>query len=470
MTASIGIEPLPIEPLPVAASVTVPLPTPYGVFDVHAFERPSGHVYVAMVMGDVDGADDVLVRIHSECLTGDALGSLRCDCGVQLRTALRMISAQRCGVLVYATDHEGRGIGLVNKLRAYVAQDDGADTVDANVALGLPIDGRDYTASAGVLSDLGLRTVRLITNNPHKAAGLRAAGTRINSVIPLPTSPHHRNIAYLDTKAKRMDHRRPTGIHVRDTNTAVAAAVDAPTDVMALLGDVRPRADRPYVVLKWAQTLDGRIATATGDSNWISGEPERAVTHALRAACDSVLVGIGTVMQDDPQLTVRMVAGASPMRAILDTHLRTPVDAKILSGDAATTVFTTERSDPARRSELRDRGVRIEIVPEQDGHVSIREALSVLRSTGVESVLVEGGSEVITALLAAGLVDRVAVALAPIILGAGTQAVNDLETRTIASGIHLRNQITVQVGDDTIIAGDVARGTDEQDAARLLFA
>jgi GTP cyclohydrolase II len=451
MTASMGIE-----PSPVTASVQVPLPTPYGVFDIHAFERPSGHVYVAMVMGDVAGAAAVLVRIHSECLTGDALGSLRCDCGVQLRTALRMIAAQRRGILVYATDHEGRGIGLVNKLRAYVAQDGGADTVDANLGLGLPIDARDYTESAAVLSELGVRAVRLITNNPGKAAGLRAAGTVVDSVVPLPTAPHHRNIAYLETKANRMDHRLPAGRRLHDGNrTFAAAAVDAPTDVMELLGDVRPRPDRPYVVLKMAQTLDGRIATANGDSKWISGEPERAVTHALRAACDSVLVGIGTVVQDDPQLTVRMVAGASPMRIVLDTGLRIPVDARILGGDAATTVFTTDRSDPVRRTALRDRGVRVEVVPERGGHTSIRDVMSILRENGVVSVLVEGGSEVATALLAADLVDRAIVGIAPIILGAGRQAVNDLGVGTIASGIRLRNQMMVRVGDDIIVAGDV---------------
>ena len=146
-------------PVVTSEAVRVPLPTPYGVFDVHAFERASGHVYVAMVLGDVGDGDDVLVRLHSECLTGDALGSLRCDCGVQLRGPADDPAEQR-GVLVYATGHEGRGIGLVNKLRAYVAQDDGADTVDANVVLGLPVDSRDYTESAAVLAELGVRTAR----------------------------------------------------------------------------------------------------------------------------------------------------------------------------------------------------------------------------------------------------------------------------------------------------------------------
>ncbi len=456
MTASLGTDHLPPREFVDGETVRVPLPTPYGVFDVHAFERPSGHVYVAMVMGDVADADDVLVRVHSECLTGDALGSLRCDCGVQLRTGLRMIAAERCGVLVYATDHEGRGIGLVNKLRAYVEQDDGADTVDANVALGLPIDARDYAESAAVLASLGVRSVRLVTNNPHKAHGLRAAGAVVNAVVPLPTAPHHRNIGYLDTKARRMDHRRPTGLRLQDQRPVAAVpSLDAPTDVMALLGTVRPRADRPFVVLKWAQTLDGRIATSVGDSKWISGEPERVVSHALRAACDSVLVGIGTVLQDDPELTVRMVAGASPMRVVLDSHLRLPLDAKILATDAATTVFTTECSSPERRTALRDRGIRVEVVGQEGGHVSLRETLAILRDTGVESLVVEGGAEVITSLLAAEVVDRVIIGIAPVIIGAGTDAVNSLGIDAIASGIRLENRIVLPLGNDIVVAGDV---------------
>ena len=168
-----------------AEAVRVPLPTPYGVFDVHAFERPSGHVYVAMVLGEIGDGEDVLVRLHSECLTGDALGSLRCDCGIQLRHALRTIAAEQRGILLYTTGHEGRGIGLVNKLRAYVAQDSGADTVDANLALGLPVDSREYAESAEVLAALGVRTIRLMTNNPRKVSGLRAAdGVSVDAVVP----------------------------------------------------------------------------------------------------------------------------------------------------------------------------------------------------------------------------------------------------------------------------------------------
>ena len=189
--------------------VRVPLPTPHGVFDVRAFEVSTGQIYLALSQGALTGGDDVLCRLHSECLTGDALTSLRCDCGQQLRLALRTIAAEGRGVLVYATGHEGRGIGLVNKLRCYVEQDKGADTVDANLRLGLPVDARDYNDAAVVLTSLGVRSILLLTNNPNKVEGLRQAGIDVSSVRPLPTAQHHRNGHYLRTKQLRLGHAAP---------------------------------------------------------------------------------------------------------------------------------------------------------------------------------------------------------------------------------------------------------------------
>ena len=430
-------------------AVRAPLPTSFGVFDVHAYEDSCGHIYVAMVHGDIGDGRDVLVRLHSECLTGDVLGSLRCDCGIQLRLAMRMIAAAPSGVLIYATGHEGRGIGLINKLRAYVAQDEGADTVDANVLLGLPVDSRDYTDAAAVLARLGVQTIRLLTNNPRKVAGLRAAGATVDAVVPLPTAPHHRNLGYLRTKAERLGHVRPTLAADSVTETQL------PADAMDLLGSVRARTDRPYVVQKYAQSLDGRIATATGDSKWISGEPERRVAHALRAACDAVLVGAGTAVRDDPELTVRLVSGASPTRVVLDSTLRVPLSAKLLGPEAATLVVTTERADVVRRAELGRRGVRVEVVPAEDGRVDLHAALARLRELGMESVLVEGGARVITGLLARGLVDRMIVAVAPIVIGTGTEAVESLDVTRVSDGIHLANRSIVPVGDDVLLAWDV---------------
>jgi riboflavin-specific deaminase-like protein len=209
-------------------------------------------------------------------------------------------------------------------------------------------------------------------------------------------------------------------------------------------------------VLKYAQTLDGRIATSTGDARWISGEGERRVSHALRAAADAVMVGVGTVFHDDPQLTVRMVPGASPVRVVIDSTLRTPLTAKVLDDAAATTIVTTERSDADQRAALRQLGTRVEVVPSNgDGRVSLPAMFACLRAGGVESVLVEGGSQIITALLAEGLVDRVIVAIAPIVIGTGTQAVNGLGVERVMDGIRLANRTLVPVGDDVLLAWDV---------------
>jgi GTP cyclohydrolase II len=427
---------------------SLPLPTPYGEFRTSAFACPSGHLYLAMVMGAVGGDGPVLTRVHSECLTGDVLGSLRCDCGVQLRLALRTIAAEGRGVLVYATGHEGRGIGLVNKLRAYVEQDAGADTLDANLRLGLPVDGRSYADAAAVLQSLGVASVRLLSNNPAKVAGLREAGIHVEAVQPIPTVAHARNRAYLRTKWERLGHVRPAGSRLDQPDLPAV-------DVDRLLGDVGEPDGRPYVVLKYAQTLDGRIATATGDSKWISSEAERRVSHALRAACDAVLVGVGTVVQDDPRLTVRMVPGASPLRVVLDSTLRIPLTARVLDDDAATLVLCADGASPATRDALLARQVGVRTVPAGPGGVDLGASLRALRSLGVRSVLVEGGADVITSILTAGLVDRVVVATAPSIMGAGTDAVGDLGTARVVDAVRLTNRSVHATGDDLLVAGDV---------------
>jgi 3,4-dihydroxy 2-butanone 4-phosphate synthase/GTP cyclohydrolase II len=190
-------------------SVRVVLPTQFGEFDVTAVEVRPGLVYLALARGDLTDGAPVLTRVHSECLTGDALTSLRCDCGIQLRMALRRIAAEGRGVVLYATGHEGRGIGLLNKLRAYVEQDEGADTVDANLRLGLPVDDRSYTEAADVLRELGVVSVRLLTNNPDKVQALQRAGVRVVERLALQVGRSPQNAAYLDTKRRRFGHDLP---------------------------------------------------------------------------------------------------------------------------------------------------------------------------------------------------------------------------------------------------------------------
>jgi len=183
------------------------IPTIYGRFAAHAFESAvDGRVHVAMVLGDVGDGRDILVRVHSECLTGDVFQSLRCDCGTQLDDALGKIGGAGRGVLLYIRGHEGRAIGLTHKLRAYKLQEEGADTVEANEALGFEPDPRDYGIGAQILYELGVRTMRLLTNNPAKRAGLEGYGLSIVERVPLETRPTEHNIAYLRAKREKLGH------------------------------------------------------------------------------------------------------------------------------------------------------------------------------------------------------------------------------------------------------------------------
>ena len=188
--------------------LTVParLPTRYGTFRIHAFQCPfTGEDHVALVKGQIAGREDVLVRMHSECITGDAFGSERCDCGAQLDAALKKLGKARQGVLLYLAQ-EGRGIGIANKVAAYHLQDHGLDTVDANRVLGFPADLRSYKCAACVLRVLGVKSIRLMTNNPAKIEELEAYGVRISSRIPLQVPATSTSLRYLRTKKNRLAH------------------------------------------------------------------------------------------------------------------------------------------------------------------------------------------------------------------------------------------------------------------------
>jgi 3,4-dihydroxy 2-butanone 4-phosphate synthase / GTP cyclohydrolase II len=183
------------------------IPTQWGDFTCYAYESVlDGEQHLAFVRGAVQGQGDVLVRVHSECLTGDVFASLRCDCGPQLHEAMRQIAEEGLGVVVYLRGHEGRGIGIGHKLRAYALQEQGHDTVDANLALGMPVDSREYGIGAQILVDLGITTMRFMTNNPGKYGGLEGFGLRITERVPIVTTPNPENIAYLRTKRERMGH------------------------------------------------------------------------------------------------------------------------------------------------------------------------------------------------------------------------------------------------------------------------
>lgn len=193
------------------------LPTAFGDFTAYGYRSTvDGVEHIALVAGELADGEDVLVRVHSECLTGDVFGSLRCDCGPQLHASLERIADEGRGVVLYLRGHEGRGIGLLPKLRAYQLQEDGHDTLDANLELGLPADARDYAAGARILTDLGVRSLRLMTNNPDKTAALVRHGLKVNGREPMPVQAGEHNLRYLRTKRDRMGHDLPwlDGEHV----------------------------------------------------------------------------------------------------------------------------------------------------------------------------------------------------------------------------------------------------------------
>ncbi len=186
---------------------TTPLPTEYGDFTAYGYRSATDDSeHIALVAGEIGDGLDLLVRVHSECLTGDVFGSYRCDCGPQLHAALRRVAEEGRGIVLYVKGHEGRGIGLLHKLQAYTLQDAGHDTVDANLELGLPADARDYGTGAQILADLGVHSMRLLTNNPAKRAGLEGYGLTIVERVPLEIHPNEHNLVYLQTKADRMGH------------------------------------------------------------------------------------------------------------------------------------------------------------------------------------------------------------------------------------------------------------------------
>jgi 3,4-dihydroxy 2-butanone 4-phosphate synthase / GTP cyclohydrolase II len=211
------------------------IPNAYGQWQAFGYRHEiDGTEYVALVLGDVVGGADVLTRLHSECLTGDVFGSLRCDCGAQLDSAMAAISAEGRGVVLYLRGHEGRGVGLLSKLQAYELQDAGADTVDANTELGLPVDAREYSAGAQMLADLGVRSVRLLTNNPAKVSGLTDGGVDVTARVPLAAAVTPYNLRYLVTKRDKLGHQ------IQNLNEAERAVVPPPIPLTPIPLNGRP--------------------------------------------------------------------------------------------------------------------------------------------------------------------------------------------------------------------------------------
>ncbi|HEV8653934.1 MAG TPA: GTP cyclohydrolase II [Candidatus Limnocylindria bacterium] len=413
------------------------LPTRHGDLQIHVFRLGDETEVIALVHGEIAGDDPVLVRLHSECLTGEALGSLRCDCGEQLEAGLEGVGRADRGVLLYLR-HEGRGIGLFDKIRAYALQDRGLDTVDANVALGLPIDGRDYTAAAAVLRRLGVKRARVLTNNPAKLQALADHGIDVVERVPIEAPPNAVNVTYLRTKAHRMGH-----------------LLDGESFVSSAPGRNGHHA-RPVVTVHYAQTIDGRIAARTGDAHWVSGESSLRLAHELRASHDAVMVGIGTVLADDPRLTVRLAEGRSPIRVIIDSKLRVPIAANVLTDRTARTIVATTPAAPQELARaIRDAGGEVlRAHADATGAVDLKDLLRRLRGIGIGSVLIEGGRGIITSALRDHIVDRLTVCIAPKVIGEGVAAVGDLHIDYLREALTFARARFVTCGEDLVFYGE----------------
>ncbi|HXF63333.1 MAG TPA: GTP cyclohydrolase II [Caldilineaceae bacterium] len=406
-----------MNPSPVTRTTSARIPTAAGVFQLcHFIDTRHQKEHLALVMGEVAGQAGVLVRVHSECFTGDVLGSQRCDCGEQLHRAMRLIAQEGAGVLIYLRQ-EGRGIGLEQKLRAYNLQDQGYDTVDANLMLGHQADEREYSAAAAILADLQVRSIRLMTNNPAKIDHLTELGIRIEARVALEATVTRDNAAYLATKVERMRHllNLPAVIN-GNGNYATPLSPQVEGQLERLKGAAArhvARTGRPFVTLSYAQSLDGSIGAATGGPLALSGPEALRVTHALRAAHDAILVGIGTVLADDPRLTVRLVEGPDPQPVVVDSHLRLPAGARLLSNPKRPWIAHLNGA-PLAGEKLSERGAKLLTMPaDSAGEVDLDALLLSLGAQGIQTVMVEGGARIIASLLARRLVHYAVITIAP---------------------------------------------------------
>lgn len=398
------------------------LPTRYGVFRLIGYHDSDGVDHVALVRGVVRPDGLHLVRVHSECLTGDALGSWRCDCGEQLDAALRMIAEVGAGAVVYLRGHEGRGIGLMEKLRAYQLQDQGVDTVDANTALGHPADARDYGAAAEILHDLGMEQIQLLSSNPAKQAALQQRGISVVGRRRLVIPERAENARYLSTKRRRMNHDQPEegGAWAQLVGGAVPTRTKAPPEE-ELVRRYAPllQYGSQLVLAQLGQSMDGFIASRAGDAEFVTGAEDREHLHRLRALVDAVVVGASTIVADDARLTVRAVPGASPVRVVLDPTARIPAQAHVLTVDDAPTIWLVgaEAVLPASLA------AHVEVIrlpdAEPDGMVAPASLLEMLRERGLGRVLIEGGGRTVSAFLRAGVLDRLYLSVAPMLIGDG---------------------------------------------------
>jgi len=421
------------------------LPISEGEFCIYLFKDSENKEHVALVMGDIQEKKCYPVRIHSECLTGDVFNSLRCDCGEQLRQSIQMISEEGLGIIIYLRQ-EGRGIGLAKKLQAYNLQDNGYDTVEANIALGHKPDERDFTLAASILIELGVKSIKLISNNPGKFKPLIDSGIKIKSRIPIPPRLTPENVAYLRTKASKMNHKI-------DFDGLSSTSPERETILRYVTRKIKNsiNQNRPFITLSYAQTMDGCIAAEKNKQFSLSDQESLIMTHQIRSKHDAILVGIGTILADNPQLTVRRVHGKNPQPIILDTNLRFPVNAKLLKGSILPWIFTGKTSSTKKKKELENLGAKVFRLPLERNVIKLESLMLKLATLKISSVMVEGGAEVITNFITNGLADLIISTITPFLIGKGVRPfVSVSKTKKFLTFQDLKY---VKVGRDLIVCG-----------------
>jgi 3,4-dihydroxy 2-butanone 4-phosphate synthase/GTP cyclohydrolase II len=369
---------------------------------------------------------------------------------------MEKISKRSAGILIYLRQ-EGRGIGLLNKLKTYELQDEGHDTVDANLKIGREADERSYEIAAQILKYFNVHSVELLTNNPEKVSGLEDEGILVSKRIDIHAPITETNYAYLKTKMDRMDHK----LSINESfQTTAHPEVDRILEDFSVLLDAKlnENPNRPVVSLSFAQSLDGSIASENGTTTLISGRRSLKLTHGLRAVHKSILIGIGTVLIDDPQLTVRLKDGDNPVPIILDSRLRISADARVLNQtDAKPVIVTTEEANQQTFQKLESKGVRIiQTRANGSGRINIEEMLTRIFEMNITSVMVEGGSEIITSFLQSRSVDLMLLTISPDFLGGvrGVRSLGISESEFIPGIIDLKQQ---QLGKDIIVWGQAGR-------------
>ncbi len=421
--------------------ISARLPTLGSEFRLSIWQGPDGKDHIALVRGDVEQRENVLTRVHSECFTGDVLGSKRCDCGPQLNEALRLISEAPRGVILYLRQ-EGRGIGLLEKMKAYNLQDEGFDTVDANLALGHEADARDYSIAAKMLDDLKIRSITLLTNNPLKVTSLKEHGIDVAERAPLNIQATPESAHYMKTKVDRMNHLIAPGMLISGLD---------PVDKW--LSSHPVPADRPLVTVAFAQSLDGSIAAKRGCPLVLSGADSMLMTHKVRRAHDGILVGIDTVLADDPQLTVRLVEGPSPRPIVADSKARFPLSARLLQGSHKALIGVAPGHDAARKAELESAGVEVmEIPATSEGWLDLPIFFRKLRAIGVERLMVEGGARILDSVLRHRLADRAIITVAPKWVGGLRSIDRDADLSPLPD---LKNSQWQSFGQDMAILADL---------------